>query len=129
MLVEGDKYNPSIVKFLNNFSEHAKGYGLEEVPYLEKLLGSFLASCSALPDDAFYGTTRRFSSMIFEAVFLAVCERSYKGHSLVEHKVHLGSLNELKEDSKFNTASQRHTTDTANVQTRLSRARNLIKMN
>ena len=48
MLLEGQKYRPSMTKFLNNFSKNCKSYSSEEIAYKESLFISFLDSCSDL---------------------------------------------------------------------------------
>ncbi|MCH8089327.1 MAG: DUF262 domain-containing protein [Chloroflexi bacterium] len=126
MLIEGDKYNPSMVKFLNVFSEHAKGFDPPRLQYLQSLLESYLQSCSELPLDAFQGPSRRFSPMTFESVFVAVCRKPYSTNGLVSGKIDPASVDSLKADKAFSDASQSNTTSTTNVKTRLSRARELI---
>ena len=126
MLIEGDKYTPSMVKFLNGFSEHAKAFDTEKLQYLQGLLHSFLDSCSDLPGDAFLSIGRRFSPMIFESVFVSVCSKAHADQSLVEGKIDPASLLLLKENTEFTAATQSRTTDTANVKTRLSLARDLV---
>ncbi len=129
MLQDGDKYNPSMVKFLNVFSKRAKGFGKETVTYLRSLFESFLASCSDLQSDAFHSTAKRFSITIYESVFCAVCGDPYTKNQSVSGKIVAQSLSDLKKDKEFLRASQRHTTDKVNVELRLSRARELIRMN
>ena len=126
MLIEGEHYNPSMVKFLNGFSEHAKAFDAEKLQYLRELLQSFLDSCSALPVDAFLSTGRRFSPMTFESVFVAACSHPYSSISIVDGKVVPESVENLKTDAQFARATQSQTTNTANVKLRLSRARDLI---
>lgn len=126
MLIEGDKYNPSMVKFLNGFSEHAKGFDSIKLQYFQSLLQSFLTSCSDLASDAFLSVGRRFSPMIFEAVFVSACSKPYADQSMVEGKIDAVSLEELKVDAQFTRATQSRTTDSANVKLRLSRARELV---
>lgn len=126
MLIEGDKYNPSMVKFLNGFSDQAKAFDEPKVHYLRALLQSFLTSCSGLSEDAFHSTTRRFSPMTFEAVFVAACGKAYSATDSVTGQIDAASVAELKADPAFSSATLSHTTDTENVKRRLARARDLV---
>ena len=126
MLIEGEDYSPSMVKFLNGFSEHAKAFDADKLQYLLDLLQSFLDSCSELSVGAFLSTGRRFSPMTFESVFVAACSKPYSRGDIVDGKVDPASVEELKTDALFAGATQSQTTNTANVKLRLSRARDLI---
>ena len=126
MLVQGDRYRPSMVKFLNSFSKDARNFGTNDLKHLQLLLGSFLESCSSLPSDAFHSTPGRFSPMLFEAVFVAVCSDAYSQRQAVKGKIDLNSLKALKEDAEFQSATQRQTTSSRNVNMRLSRAKKIL---
>ena len=126
MLIQGESYRPSMVKFLNRFSQEAKSFDSGYIQQLQSLLQSFLASCRNLPSDAFHSTQGRFSPMIFESVFVAACAKPYAGQQTVTGKITNESLIALKEDSEFRMATQSKTADRTNVQTRLSRAREIL---
>ena len=126
MLINKDKYRPSMVKFLNQFSLEAKSFGKEVLEQLQQLLSSFLISCQDLPVDAFHSAQGRFSPAVFESVFVAICSGPYQQQHNVEGKIELELLNALKADSEFNLASQSRTTSQANVHTRLERARIIL---
>ena len=126
MLIEGEDYSPSMVKFLNGFSEHAKAFDADKLQYLLDLLQSFLDSCSELSVGAFLSTGRRFSPMTFESVFVAACSKPYSRGDIVDGKVDPASVEELKTDALFAGATLSQTTNTANVKLRLSRARDLV---
>jgi hypothetical protein len=128
MLISGEDYSSSMVKFLNDFSRHAKAFLSPAVEYFAKLFDSFLYSCSELPNDAFLGTTQRFSITIFESVFVAVCSMSFENKELIAGKIVPASLNTLKSDHNFVEASERATASKGNVAKRLSRAKQLIEV-
>ncbi|TVL99866.1 MAG: hypothetical protein CV087_16545 [Candidatus Brocadia sp. WS118] len=128
MLIMGDKYNPSMVKFLNAFSLHAREYGEEDVKYFESLFESFLESCTHLANDAFQSTVKRFSITLFESIFAATCQEAYASKKMVVGKIDPDSVNEMKIDSKFLAAAERTTTSKSNLLTRLKRAREIIKI-
>lgn len=128
MLIDGDHYNPSMVKFLNAFSLKAKTFGAEKIQYLERLLISFLESCSELDNDAFQSSINRFSITIFESIFAAACRTAYAQKTLVKSRITAESVSNLKSDGKFLGASEKTTASKANVSIRLQRAREIITL-
>ena len=123
MLMQGHTYRPSMVKFLNGFSKQARSFDGDQLTHLQSLLSSFLNSCKTLPSDAFHSLQGRFSPMIFESVFVAACHEPYTKGQQVEGEINLDSLNALKSDPDFHSATQSQTTAAANVNKRLNRAR------
>ena len=115
-----------MVKFLNTFSEDAKSFDQNQLKRLEDLLESFLYSCSDLPKTAFQNTQGRFSPMIFESVFVASCAEPYAENRTISGKIDAESLSALKEDPEFRRATQSRTSAPENVQTRLSRAIDIL---
>lgn len=128
MLVDGQRYNPSMVKFLNAFSLKARTFDANKIQYLERLLMSFLESCSELDNDAFQSGINRFSITIFESIFAAACGTAYADGALVKGKITAESVTKLKSDEKFLSASERTTASKTNVTTRLQRAREIIDL-
>ncbi len=128
MLLRGEQYSPSMVKFLNSFSHEARAFKDERVAALEALFLSFIGSCSELPREAFQSVNKRFSIAIYESVFAAVCTVPHAQGSLVQGKISLESIKALKSDSAFLAASSSRTTDRANVLTRLRRAREIVRL-
>ena len=126
MLVGGDNYKPSMVKFLNNFSIDATLFLEQDVKHLENLFDSFLNSCQNLNERAFTGKTNRINISIYEAVFTAVCGASYDERSLNVPPITKEQLNVLKNDEEFRNATLSMTTSKTNVETRLRRAREII---
>ena len=128
MLVNGQDYRPSMVKFLNQFSQQARAYESDYVEKLHGILESFLENCGHLPSDAFHSTPGRFSPMIFEAVFVAMCEGVFANSEESMGRVDPDKLRKLKEDADFREATLSKTSDTANVKRRLDRARQLLSV-
>ncbi|WP_169704413.1 DUF262 domain-containing protein [Candidatus Kuenenia stuttgartiensis] len=128
MLINGDKYNPSMVKFLNAFSLHARDYENEGVKYFESLFESFLESCINLSNDAFQSTVKRFSITLFESIFATTCKEAYANKKMVVGKIDPGSVSQMKTDSKFLAAAEKTTTSKSNLLTRLKRASEIIKI-
>ena len=126
MLISEESYRPSMVKFLNTFSQNAISFNQAKLEQLDALLESFLKSCEDLPSDAFHSTQGRFSPMIFESVFVATCKRPYSKDRPVKEKINPQSLRDLKDDPDFRAATQSQTTSFANVRRRLERASELL---
>jgi hypothetical protein len=126
MLVGGDNYKPSMVKFLNKFSNDAKSFTEQEVKHLERLFDSFLNSCQNLNERAFTGKTNRINISIYEAVFTAVCGAFYDERSLNVPPITKEQLNVLKNDEDVKNATISKTASKTNVETRLRRAREII---
>ena len=125
MLIDGDSYRPSMVRFLNGFSESAKSYDRQKLQMLEELLQSFIDCCRSLGDEAFR-VGGRFSPMVFESVFFAACSDAYSSDSLVRGQINPDSVRNLRADKHFMAATQSRTTATDQVRTRLARAREII---
>ena len=126
MLVGGDNYKPSMVKFLNKFSNDARSFSEQKVKHLESLFDSFLNSCQNLNERAFTGKTNRINISIYEAVFTAVCGASYDERSLNVPPITEEQLNSLKDDEEVKNATISKTANKTNVETRLRRARDIL---
>ena len=128
MLVGGDNYKPSMVKFLNKFSNDAKSFTEQQVKHLESLFDSFLDSCQNLNERAFTGKTNRINISIYEAVFTAVCGAVYEERSLNVPLITKEQLNALKNDEDVKNATISKTASKTNVETRLRRAREILSV-
>jgi uncharacterized protein with ParB-like and HNH nuclease domain len=127
MLIEGRRYAPSLVRFLNQFSRKCETHKDNQNAYLEKLFLSFVGACSELPDDAFISVrTKRFNIALFEAVFAATCNGALAERRTINGEVNQAEVAALEQDPAFLEASLEGTTRTANVETRLDRAEYLI---
>jgi uncharacterized protein with ParB-like and HNH nuclease domain len=127
MMIAGDQYAPSLVKFLNHFSRSCGKNDRGQNDYLEQLFRSFLASTNELPDDVFINKkNKRFNIALFEAVFAAACEAAAKSHKLLDKNLNVASIVALENDEEFTRASLEGTTNTANVKQRLDSARRIL---
>src|SRR5260370_27377808 len=127
LLIGGAEYAPSITKFLNNFSKKCRSNTTAQNAYNEQLFLSFLKSSAGLPDDIFVSKrTNRFNVALFEAVFSAALEQRVPAQQLATGALNADEIRSLDSDKEFQAASQRGTTQTVNVKTRLARARALI---
>lgn len=125
VLIDGANYAPSMVKFLNQFSNKSKAQDAEQNQYLQNLFGSFLNACTKLSEDAFI-RNGRFNIALYEAVFTAACEQAFADRCLVDGFLEAERLRNLEADPDFGSASRVSTTDTASVRTRLKRAREVV---
>lgn len=128
MLFSHKEYKATMTKFLNKFSKKANNFSNDMVSYLDDLFKSFLESCRDLEEKSFYSQANKFSISLFEAVFVAVCEKAFSNKEYVKGKITQISIEELKNDSKFFDASRESVTSVKNVKTRISRAKDLIEL-
>lgn len=127
MLLVGDKYAPSMVQFLNRFSEGAKQYDEDKISYLHDVFVSFLQASSGLPDRAFINEgNNRFNVALYEATFTVICEPAIAEDDVVRGKIVASSVAALSQDGEFQAAAAKGAADSTNVMKRLSRARSLL---
>ena len=127
LLVDGSAYAPSMLRFLNRFSQKCRAHDSEQNEYLRELFRSFLGACRELPGDAFLNPhDHRFNIMLYEAVFTAACRQAFAERRLVTGVLLADRMRELKKDGDFVAATTFNTTSTANVKKRLSRSREIV---
>lgn len=127
MLIDGDKYSPSMVRFLNHFSKACSFNDPETNQHLEQLFSSFIKATRHLPKDAFLNKkNNRFNIALYEATFTAACTDAYKEKRVLVGEISNDSLLTLSSDPSFIAAASKASTGSANVELRLARARTLI---
>ena len=126
MLVDSDQYSPSMVKFLNRFSQKCQSNSPEDNDYLKGLFRSFLEATSELPKRIFINTNNRFNIALYEAVFTATCKPAHDQQRCVMNAISSEQVEALRADQTFNAASQKATTQRENVQARLTAATGII---
>ena len=127
LLIDGNNYAPSMVKFLNQFSRKARGHNTEKNDYLAKLIVSFLEACADLPVNAFLNKkSSRFNVALFEAAFVAACATPFAEKRMLTKKLQADRLAELEKDKDFVDAMLEGTTQTKNVKARLSSASRVL---
>ena len=127
MLVDGENYRPSMVKFLNQFSKRCEKNDSEYNQYLRDLFSSFLRSTSELPARVFINKNNRFNIALYEATFTATCVGAYRERREVNNNICPEQIEKLKADGVFSAASLHGTTQTDNVQKRLQRAAAIMR--
>jgi len=106
MLILGEKYAPSMVRFLNSFSRQCEGHQTDQNVHLQDLATSFLDACKGLPDDAFINKgNRRFNIALYEAVFTAVCRAAFKERRLLQGAIEPANVSALEKDPEFMAAA------------------------
>ncbi|MGG7056072.1 DUF262 domain-containing protein [Nitrosomonas sp. ANs5] len=127
MLIEGTNYKPSMVKFLNSFSNNCKKLKEDKINYLRDLFYSFLDASADLPDKIFFSSRGRFATLFFEAVFAAVSSKLFAEEKLITNKLDPEKIKRVFSDKDFIEASQTDTANTNNVQIRLKRAKVIME--
>lgn len=127
LLLDSPSYKPSMVKFLNQFSRRSKKNSKEDNKYLQMLFRGFLDSISALPSDVFISpTSRRLNVALFESVFVATCQSAAASRDQNILVATEQQIRSLREDSRWDQAASKATTDKANVDIRIQRAKMLV---
>lgn len=122
ILSDAETYRPSLVKFLNQFSNKARGHTPEHNQYLEDLFKSFLDSATHLNEDTFINKVNgRINIALIEAAFYVTCRDSFAKGGLVEQQLNAARIRELETDKDFVDASTSNTTSRNNVKIRLQR--------
>ena len=128
MLFYHEKYQATMNRFLNKFSKMTNKFRREEVDYLEHVFLKFVESCSELKEKSFCSVSGKFSISFFESVFVATCEKSFKNKQFVEGKITQESLDTLKSDIEYMNACKESMSSKKNVEIRMSRAKEIIKL-
>lgn len=126
MLANSENYAPSMIRFLNEFSQEGTKYSPERNKYLYALFQSFLRACAKLPDGAFNLSGGRFSVALYEAIFATVCKKAHAENRFVENMLEKQCVEKLARDKEFVEASQEGTARPAKVQRRLARAQEIV---
>jgi hypothetical protein len=127
MLIEGRKYAPSLVRFLNQFSRKCESNTQDQNTYLENLFLSFLNACADLPLNSFINPrNNRFNMALFEATFAATCKKAFAERRALAGEIDKDEVVALSEDRQFLDAAIEGTTRTVNVEMRLNRAETLL---
>ena len=126
MLVNSSNYRPSLSKFLNEFSLKAKSFSNELITQLESLFEAFTRSVVELDEKIFFTKSGRFNISVYEAIFVALCEKAFIEKTNVIRNTTIDKIEQLKSDSDFSKASLEGTAGTASVTIRLNKAREIL---
>lgn len=126
MLVDGANYKPSMTKFLNKFSYMAQSFPDENVNYLERLFLAFLEKVSKADSKLFHSKTGRFNISVYEAIFVAICQRAFAQKDFDIPDIDSSKVTKLKDDPGFLEATQSRTANAKNVSYRIDKALELL---
>jgi len=121
----GTNYAPSMVRFLNRFADDARGFSEETTAEIMDSFEWFLDAFRDVPRALLLSRQGKFSQMLFESVYVAALEQRSKAPG---GRVDPASVEALTTDANYLGASEQRTTDTVNVQARLTAARALIRV-
>lgn len=128
MLFYHEQYQATMNRFLNKFSKMTNKFSSEDIDYLEQVFLKFIKSCSQLKEKSFCSASGKFNISFFEAVFVAVCEKAFKEKKLVEGTISQHSLEMLKTDAEYMSASKESLSSKKNVETRIKRAKEIVEV-
>lgn len=130
ILVDKETYAPSMVKFLNQFSNKSKVNTPEQNEYFETLFKSFLNATNHLEHDTFINKSNgRFNIALFEAVFYATCIDNYARNKTISARLSAEHIRNLEVDANFIEAATSATTSRRNVNIRLERGVSILNAN
>lgn len=125
LLHDAENYSPKMVSFLNSFSQKTKKFSGEHIKYLDNLFMSFVSACSELGEKAFL-RNNRFSTTLFESVFVAACYKAFEANELLYNKIEPSSVELLKKDEKFISYLLSGSSSSENIKGRINRAKEVI---
>ncbi len=124
ILIDGDNYKPSMVRFLNKFSQEAKSYKKEKIDYLENLFYALLDKINGTK--IYISDMSKFNVSMFESVFRAFCKSSYDKGNFELAEIDLSKIETLRTDNSFREASLQQTTNRSNVENRIKRTKEIL---
>ncbi len=125
MLVAGDKYRPSMTRFLNQFSKDMRAASADNLAKARRVFEQFLDRTATFPPGAFGTRQKKLNISVFESVFAAVCRPAWReGRDI--GTLELNKIERLKSDTDFVEAASRGTADTSKVELRLRKARDFL---
>ena len=101
ILESNDSYSRPMTGYLDRFSNKMKEISTERVDYLNKLFKTFLEKTKSFPEEIFKTKNNRFSVMLFESVFYAVCKDAFNRSDISIHKIEAEQIEILKVDADF----------------------------
>jgi uncharacterized protein with ParB-like and HNH nuclease domain len=126
MLVNHNKYAPSLTKYLNEFSAQAKKFTDDQISYFESLFILFVEKAVSIDPKIFFTKAGRFNIAVYESIFVALTEDAYKAKALSIKETTKGKIDLLKENQDFSEASQSSTASAGNVILRINKAKELL---
>lgn len=122
MLAQYENYASPMNNFLNKFSAMSKNFSDETISYFEKVFYAFLECCKDLDATDFASKSNKFSISLFEAIFVAICHKSFANKEIPNILVNKASIAKLKADATFIKATQDSVASRTSVQNRITKA-------
>ena len=116
-------YKGNMKKLLNEFSSKARDYDTEQVSKFEKMFHDFTIACSNLDNDSFVNINNKFQISIFDAVFYVWAKEYMKQNIITFDK---DKFLAMRVDEAFKENTEKSTTNTATVISRIEIARNFL---
>jgi uncharacterized protein with ParB-like and HNH nuclease domain len=126
MLTQGNKYAPSMTRFLNQFSKDMQDASSGELELLERILSNFLDMCHDFPNGIFGTRTKKLNISVFESVFSAACRHGYTNKTGEVRPISSYQIDELKRNANFMDAASTKSTNKDKVTARLKLARDIL---
>jgi uncharacterized protein with ParB-like and HNH nuclease domain len=126
MLIKGEKYTASMVRFMNEFARDMQSASSERIVLLERILANFFDQCQNLPEGVFGTGTKKLNISVYEAVFATMCKEGYINKSGMVPSIDQDKISKLKKDPEFVTATSSSSTSRENVNRRLRRAKEIL---
>ncbi len=121
---DSESYRPSMVQFLNRFSQSAQSFDSPTVLEISETVSWFFDACSDLGSQAFLSRQGRFTVPLFEATFASACQgRPTLGS---DWRLTDNIVTAIRNDEDFQSHSQEQTTNATHVLGRLSAARKYL---
>jgi len=127
MLLEGENYSSSMLKFLDNFSEKTRSFEKSKVEYLRSLFKKFIEEAKKIGNDIFVmKDSKKVSIAYIESIFKAVCLEAVKNNDLNILEIEKSKIEELKNNEEFRQTTSKSSTSRENVSRRLAIAQTIL---
>lgn len=126
MLAQYDNYSAPMNNFLNKFSALSRNFEDDNINYFANLFDAFLSCCRELGRESFLSKSGKFSISLFEAVFVAVCDKSFRKKEFPTKLISEEQLTLLKCDLDFIKATQESVASKSSVQLRIETAKKYL---
>ncbi|MGX6511635.1 DUF262 domain-containing protein [Rhodococcus sp. SJ-2] len=118
-------YAPSMVKFLNKFSQETRKYNSSDIQELHSLLDWFLEQAADIDRHVWLTRQSKFSVNLFESVFAAAAKLHGQDPKFT---LTTEGVSAVKESHDYQRHAQERTTDTDNVKGRFDAAYSLVQI-
>lgn len=126
-MVNGDKYTPSLAKFLNNCANEAKSYDTLKVDNIKLTFNSLINKLSEYNSDVYFNDkTGRINTLLLESIFYFVGRKYFDKSIFEDFTINFEDIQALKSDSEFIESISEGTTNSDKVKNRFKRSIELL---